>query len=148
MASKKAPLERMEPLARAQIKEFVESKLLTGDFKLRLIDWAAGLHAALTSFDQVVDPDNPPEAGTVHDLFIREGKKKRLLQNLLLGASEAAPAAEVPEATISVDTNGQGQTQAPVVTAPSVAPVAPVATTPPVVAPPVAAPATAAALGM
>ena len=133
MAKKKAPLERMEPLARAQTKEFSESKHLTGDFKNRLVDWSAGLHAALTSFDQVVDPDSPPEAGSIHDLLIREGKKKRLLQNLLRdSAEEGAPPADDPPAPAA---------GAPQVQAPAAAPVPPVS-------PPVAAGSAASALGM
>lgn len=140
MAKKKAPLERMEPLARAQTKEFNESKHLAGDFKNRLVDWSAGLHAVLTSFDQVVDPDNPPEAGSVHDLLIREGKKKRLLQNLLRDSEEddAPPAGDTPPADSA---------PAPQAAAPQ-PPVAPSVALP--VAPPVAAPvgSAAASLGM
>lgn len=86
--SKKAPLDHAERWLGKQVKAFNESTSLPGAQKQQLVDWTTGLHRAIQTVDQVIDPSNPPPTGTIHDHLIQLGRSQRKLTDVLLGGDE------------------------------------------------------------
>jgi len=139
----KSPLELAEKNVYRQIKAFEKGVFQPG-LQDQLVDWGTGLQQVMQTFDQVIDPANPPQRGTLlgnaHHAITELGRNKRRLSSVLLGGQ--------------AEGNGAGESQTPA--APQgQAPVPGPATTPPQatapqapVAPQAPQPTGAAALGM